>query len=99
MKQVSSKQSAKNREIARIKSKLEKRCIICGTPANDGAHLVNKGNYPEHYTEPLNIVIMCRNCHNSYDNDIHFRQQQVKLYYLICLFDNKAAAKYFRIYE
>lgn len=99
MRKVSIKLAAKNREVAKIKSKLEKRCVICGTIGNDGAHLLNKGSYPEHYTQPLNIVIMCRNCHDKYDNDLNFRQQQVKLYNQICLFDNKAAAKYFRIYE
>jgi hypothetical protein len=99
MKKVSTKQAALNREVAKIKRKLEKRCVICGTPAYDGAHLLNKGNYPEHYTQPLNIVILCRNCHDSYDNNLSFRQQQVKLYNQICLFDSIGAAKYFRIYE
>lgn len=99
MKQVSSKQAAKNREVAKIKSKLEKRCVICGSVGNDLAHLLPKSLWQEHYTNENNLVILCRQCHVSYDENLHFRQQQVKLYNQICLFDNKAAAKYFRIYE
>ena len=99
MKKVSSKQAVLNREVAKIKSKLEKICVICGKYGNDGAHLLNKGNYPEHYTQPLNIVMMCREHHDLYDNNLHFRQQQIKLYNQICTFDSVGAAKYFRIYE
>ena len=56
MKQISTKQAQRNREIAKIKETLPSYCVICGKPAVDAAHLVPKSMYPEHYTNPLNIV-------------------------------------------
>ena len=56
MKQISTKQAQRNREIAKIKENLPSYCVICGKPAVDAAHLVPKSMYPEHYTNPLNIV-------------------------------------------
>lgn len=65
MKQISTKQAQRNREIAKIKENLPSYCVICGKPAVDAAHLVPKSMYPEHYTNPLNIVGLCRECHIS----------------------------------
>lgn len=61
MKQISTKQAQRNREIAKIKENLPSYCVICGKPAVDAAHLVPKSMYPEHYTNPLNIVGLCGN--------------------------------------
>lgn len=83
MKQVSDKQARKNREIAKIKQRLLNEtggiCRICGGYGNDTAHLLPKSRYPEYYLEPRNLVILCRNCHFLYDNDICFRKQQKSL--------------------
>lgn len=99
MKYRSKKQSAKNRELSKIKAKMENKCVICGNIGSDLAHLLPKSTYPEHYTEPKNLVIMCRDCHNLYDNDLNFRRKQVSLYNQICEFDLVGGAKYFRIYD
>lgn len=42
MKQISTKQAQRNREIAKIKENLPSYCVICGKPAVDAAHLVPK---------------------------------------------------------
>ena len=98
MRKVSTKQSAKNRELARIKANLDRACIICANEGHDLAHLLPKSTYPEHYTEPLNLVIMCRSCHVNYDNDLEFRQKQINLYDLICRYDTLGANKYFQLW-
>lgn len=97
-RKVSTKQAARNREVARIKSKLPLFCAICGKhTTGDAAHLLPKSLYPEYYTHPLCIVRMCRTCHQSYDNDLLFRQQQTKLFNQICRFDERAARKHFKV--
>ena len=96
---VSGSQRRKNAEIAKIKNSLQKVCVICGNYGNDLCHLLNKGRYPEHYTEPLNLVIMCRRCHNYYDNDIEFRRRQRKLFKRVFSFDQKAAIRYFKMMD
>lgn len=74
MKRVSKSQAEKNRRIAEVKKSLPKVCIICGQPcAGDAAHLLPKSIFPQYYTEPKNIVRMCRSCHNLYDNNKDFR--------------------------
>jgi 5-methylcytosine-specific restriction endonuclease McrA len=99
MRKTSSKQAAKNRINSKFKSTLEPICFICGCFGCDLAHLLPKSLYPEHYTNENNLVIMCRNCHNKHDNDLNFRQKQVKIYNKICEFDIIGAAKYFKIYD
>lgn len=94
---TSAPQRRKNAEIAKIKRELPKICVICGNYGNDLAHLLNKGRYPEHYTEPLNLVILCRQCHNLYDNDVEFRKRQTKLFKQVFSFNQKAAIRYFQI--
>lgn len=97
MKQISTKQAQRNREIAKIKENLPSYCVICGKPAVDAAHLVPKSMYPEHYTNPLNIVGLCRECHNRYDNDLSFRRKQKRLIERVKSFDECAANRYFRL--
>lgn len=99
MKQISNKQAQRNREIAKIKQNLPSFCAICGRQAVDAAHLVPKSIYPEHYTNPLNIVGLCRECHNRYDNNLSFRQRQKRLIDRVKSFDECAANRYFRLYE
>lgn len=95
MKQVSIKQHRLNREVAKIKQGLSPYCVICGRPAIDAAHLVPKSMYPEHYTNPKNIVGLCRECHNKYDNDLSFRREQKRLIARVKSFDECAANRYF----
>lgn len=97
MKQISSKQAQRNRKIINIKQNLPATCAICGKPAVDAAHLVPKSMYPEHYTNPLNIVGLCRECHNRYDNNLSFRQRQKRLIERVKSFDECAANRYFRL--
>lgn len=97
MKQVSSKQAQRNREVAKIKQSLSPFCAICGKPAVDAAHLIPKSMYPEHYTNPQNIVGLCRKCHNRYDNNLAFRQRQKRLIERVKSFDECAANRYFRL--
>ena len=97
MKQVSSKQAQRNREVAKIKQSLSPFCVICGKPAVDAAHLVPKSMYPEHYTNPQNIVGLCRECHNRYDNNLAFRQRQKRLIERVKSFDECAANRYFHL--
>lgn len=95
MKKVSAKQARRNRAIAKIKSELSPYCVICGNRSTDAAHLIPKSIYPEHYTNPLNIVCLCRECHNRYDNDLSFRQKQTKLIRQVQSFDECGANRYF----
>lgn len=97
IKQVSKKQAQKNRAIAKIKSKLSPFCFICGKHGTDLMHLLPKSTFPEHYTNPLNLVMGCRRCHNLYDNDLLFRQQQTEIFNRICEFDEIGAVRYFKL--
>lgn len=97
MKQISSKQAQRNRKVMQIKQNLPSTCAICGRPAVDAAHLVPKSLYPEHYTNPLNIVGLCRECHNKYDNSLAFRKRQKRLIERVRSFDECAANRYFRL--
>ncbi|WP_300701267.1 HNH endonuclease [Bacteroides sp.] len=99
MRQISNKQSQRNREVAKIKRNLPSVCAICGKLAVDAAHLVPKSIYPEHYTNPLNIVGLCRECHNKYDNNLSFRQRQKRLIERVKSFDECAANRYFHLYD
>ena len=58
MIKISKRQAEKNKKLEKIKEKLPKVCVICGNPGNDLAHLLNKQLFPEHYTEPKNLVIL-----------------------------------------
>lgn len=96
MIKISKKQAEKNKKLDKIKEKLPKVCVICGNPGNDLAHLLNKQLFPEHYTEPKNLVILCRDCHVLYDNTIEFRMRQVKLFEQVSKFDLMAARRWFK---
>ena len=91
MRQVSNKQAKRNRDVANIKKALPPYCAICGKPMSDAAHLVSKSMYPEHYTNPPNIVGLCR------DNNLAFRQRQKRLIERVKSFDECTANRYFRL--
>lgn len=96
MRAKSKKQAHKDRVLSEIKKNLPPYCEICGKyTTGDCAHLTPRSIYPEHYTNPLNIVRLCRECHNSYDNSINFRKLQDKLYERVKSFDERAAYRYF----
>ena len=96
MNKVSTKQAKRNRAIAQIKKTFPKICVICNkVPVSDAAHLVPKSMYPEHYTNPLNLVGLCRGCHNQYDGLLSFRQEQTILIERVKSFDLCAANRYF----
>lgn len=100
MKNKSIKQQVRDNKVAKIKSTLPKVCEICGVYCEgDAAHLLPKSMYPEHYTNPLNIIRLCRYCHVKYDNDLKFRQQQGKLFDHICEYDKLGAIRYFKKYQ
>ncbi|HZK68775.1 MAG TPA: hypothetical protein VFC36_04165, partial [Paludibacter sp.] len=40
------------------------------------AHIFPKSLWPEYYVNPLNVVIMCRDCHQKFDDDRDFRAKQ-----------------------
>lgn len=97
MKKVSKKQSKKNIEITKIKSSLQKKCFICGIESNtDAAHILPKSIFPEYYIHPLNIIMLCRECHNLFDNDLEFRKKQTKLYDQALKINLLAANRYFK---
>lgn len=96
MKQVSTKQASKNRELAKIKSGLPKRCFYCGGYGNELMHILPKSIFPEYYTKPENLTIGCNMHHDLFDNNISFRQKQTKLFNQIVAFDRRAAIRYFK---
>ena len=97
MRKVSKKQAAKNREIAKLKKALSPFCFICGRPASDYAHVLPKSIFPEYYTHPLNGFPACRECHNDFDSDRRFRQQQKALFERALQIDERGAHRYFDI--
>lgn len=98
MKQISSKQQAKNKILVRIKSEMQKECFICGKYGDDLAHVLPKSLYPEYYTKVENLIILCRYCHNLYDNEISFRIKQEKIFDKAKEINLMAAIKYFKKY-
>ena len=97
LKSVSKKQAVRNRELSKIRENLSETCVICGKRSCDLAHLLPRSLYPEYYTNPLNIVGLCRECHNKYDNNLAFRQRQKRLIERVKSFDECAANRYFRL--
>lgn len=97
IRQVSGKQEIKNRELSKIKKSLPSRCVISGCfhHGSDLAHLLNKNLYPEYYLEAKNLVRMCRDHHDRFDESIEFRHEQVELYIQVASFDLMAANKAF----
>lgn len=96
MNKTSSKQRAKNEALKKIKQELPDYCVICGSKGTDLAHLLPRSLWPEHITNPENVTILCRNCHQQFDDNVNFRQHQTKLYKQACKVDERAANRYFR---
>lgn len=97
IKKESERHKERKKEVAKIKSTLEKKCVICGLYGNDAAHLLPKSLFEQHYTDKRNIVIMCRKHHNLYDNSLEYRQKQTELFKRACEINEKDARKYFRL--
>lgn len=95
MKKISTKQARLNRAVAKIKASKLDRCVICGRPYVDAAHLLPKSVWPEYYTEEWNIVPLCREHHTRYDNSRSFRQTCTELYEIVKAHDEQAAFRYF----
>jgi hypothetical protein len=70
MRKVSTKQAARNREVARIKATKPDTCIFCKgyCKHGDGVHLMNKNIFQQYYTEPANIWKGHRECHTKFDD-------------------------------
>ena len=95
MKRISGKQARINAELARIKSSLPKRCVICGREGNDLSHILPRSLYPEHQTDPRNLQILCRECHRRFDDDREFRRSQRRIVEKALEIDECAANRYF----
>ena len=100
MKQKSDKQKQKDYTLGKIKKELieqhGKTCCICQRMCEpDLMHLLPKGMYPEHYLNPANLVLGCRACHQSFDDNQAFRKLQIDLYDQVAEFDLMNAARYF----
>lgn len=100
IRRVSNKQRAINVELRRIKRELPNKCAICGrTCEGDLSHRLPRSLFPEYVTERWNLQILCRECHNKYDNDVSFRQTQREIFEELKQHDEQAARRYFRIYN
>lgn len=101
VRKVSTRQQQINRELRIIKRELPNVCCICGKPCSCGdlMHLLPRSLNPEYITEPWNLAIGCRSCHDQYDNNIEFRQKQIHIFGRLKEHDEQAARRYFRIYE
>lgn len=97
MKKVSKSQSGRNREMDKIKRNLSPYCCLCGRPAVDPAHLLPRSTFPEYYTEEWNVVPMCREHHNLYDDNIEFRRNCTELLNIVRSHDECAANRYFKL--
>ena len=97
MRQISKKQSARLREFNAIKKELPPACYICGRKAIDAAHIFPRSLFPEYYTERWNIIPLCRECHNNFDNNLSFRQKQQKIYEIAKEHNEQATYRYFKI--
>lgn len=95
MRKTSKKQGKINSELAKIKSSLPKRCVICGKEGNDLSHILPRSLYPEYQTDPRNLQILCRECHVRFDNDREFRRNQIRIVEQAMQIDECAANRYF----
>lgn len=95
MRKASNKLLSLYREVAKIKSRKPDRCLLCGRPHTDAAHLLPRSMYPEYYTEEWNIVPMCREHHTRYDNNRSFRRSCTELVEIVKAHDECAANRYF----
>lgn len=102
IKRESNKQRAINVELRKIKRELPDVCCICGRRCEGGdlMHLLPKSIYSEYKTERWNLAIGHRYpCHDRYDNDLSFRQQQKHIFERLKKHDEQAARRYFHIYD
>ena len=95
MRKVSEKQAQRNKLISEIKKSLPNYCCICGKLGVDAAHILPKSMYPEYYTEPWNIIPLCREHHVLFDADRNFRREQTKLIKIVREHDELAANRHF----
>lgn len=79
IRQRSKKGALKDAQNARYKKTLPKVCCICGGYGDDLAHVVPKSIFPQYYVSEFNLVIMCRECHVNFDNNIEYRRLQIHL--------------------
>ena len=84
------------KELKEIKKTLSEYCEICGGYATDAAHILPRSLYPEFLSNPINLVSLCRDCHNQHDDNVNFRTNQTKLYLRACTLDKKGADRYYR---
>lgn len=84
------------KELVQIKKSLPEYCEICGGFATDGAHILPRSLFPEHISNPLNLVALCRRCHTQFDDNVNFRHFQTVLYQRACKLDKRGADRYFR---
>lgn len=101
MKQVSTKQAAKNRELARIKKELIElngdRCMICRmNNCTDLMHLLPRSLFPEYQTSEWNLIVGCRSCHDIFDSSAAFRRK-TGLYKHVAKYDQQGAYRYFQM--
>jgi 5-methylcytosine-specific restriction endonuclease McrA len=100
MNKKSTKQKKKDYTLALIKKELidnhGNRCCICQKSCSpDLMHVLPKSIYPEHYLNPSNLVLGCRTCHQSFDDNQAFRKLQFELYEQVAEFDILGANRYF----
>ena len=95
MRKVSEKQKKKNKAVSDIKKSLPNYCCICGAHGVDAAHILPKSMFPEYYTEPWNIIPLCREHHVLFDADRNFRREQTKLIEIVREHDELAANRHF----
>ena len=95
MRQISRKQAAINAELRRIKATMGERCAICGGRGCDLSHILPRSLYPEYVTDPRNLQILCRSCHEQFDNNREFRREQTEIYERALAIDECAAHRYF----
>ena len=85
------------KELKDIKKTLSEFCEICGGYATDAAHILPRSLFSEHLSNPLNIMSLCRNCHQQFDDNASFRHLQTKFYKRALQMDEHGAKRYFRM--
>ena len=96
---ISQKQMKINAQLYQLKKNLPCYCFICHKQKPlTLAHVLPRSLAPEHITNPNNVVGLCIECHDRYDNDISFRKEQESMYKLAVDVDNVIANRYFHKY-
>ena len=90
------KKSITQRFLSEYKKLQPDQCVLCGRKGGDLCHLLPRSLFPEHVTEPENLVIMCRSCHQQHDDNCDFRTKQEKLFIQACKVDEVGARRYYR---